>query len=68
MKKNDTTDLTIDLDRPAWGAKAIGRVINRTERQAFHLLEKGLLPATKVGQCWVSTPRKLLDHLGIEAA
>jgi hypothetical protein len=48
------------LDRPVWGAKAIGEVVSRSERQASYLLEKGLLPATKVGKLWTSTPRRLL--------
>jgi hypothetical protein len=55
MKSSDD-----NLDRPIWGAAAIAQVLNRTERQAFHLLEAGLLPATKIGQRWASTPRKLL--------
>jgi hypothetical protein len=49
-----------DLDRPVWGAKAIAEVVNRTERQTSYLLEKKLLPATKVGKLWTSTPRRLL--------
>jgi hypothetical protein len=43
-----------------WGAKAIGAVINRTERQAFHLLESGALPAKKIGNLWTGSRRKLL--------
>jgi hypothetical protein len=67
-----------DLDRPLWGAEAIGReaglfkkeketgqtVIDPKTgepevdiRRAFYLLESGLLPATKVGNQWSSTPR-----------
>jgi hypothetical protein len=49
-----------DLDRPIWGAAAFAEVLNRTERQVFHLLETGLLPAKKIGQRWTCTPRKLL--------
>jgi hypothetical protein len=49
-----------NLDTPVWGAAAIGRVLGRSERQAFHLLEKRLIDATKVGAIWVSTPRRLL--------
>jgi hypothetical protein len=56
------------LDTPIWGAAAIGRVINRSQRAVFHLLESGLLPAEKVGAIWVSTPRKLRKAIGIEAA
>jgi hypothetical protein len=57
-----------DLDRPVWGAKAIGKVINKSEKAAFYLLTKGYLPAEKVGESWVSTPRKLLQGIGIKAA
>jgi hypothetical protein len=53
-----------NLDLPLWGAEAIGRVavlLNEDGtvdiRRTFYLLEKGLLPATKVGNAWTSTPR-----------
>ena len=58
----------VDLDRPVWGAKAIGEVVNKSEKAAFYLLSRGLLPAEKVGESWVSTPRKLLQRIGIKAA
>jgi hypothetical protein len=61
-------DIVEDLDRPVWGAEAIGRSINRTEGQAFHLLNHGLVDADKVGGRWVSTPRRLLASLQQEAA
>ena len=56
------------LDRPLWGAQAIGEHINRNRRQTFHLLETGKLDATKVGAIWTSTPRRLNRSLGVEAA
>jgi hypothetical protein len=56
------------LDTPVWGARDIGKVINKSEKAAFYLLKKGLLPAEKVGESWVSTPRKLLHGIGIKAA
>jgi hypothetical protein len=49
-----------DLDRPIWGAREIGKVINRTQSQTFHLLEKKILPGKKIGKLWVSTARMLL--------
>jgi hypothetical protein len=52
-----------DPDVPVWGAAAIGRVIGRSERQAYHLLERRLLDATKIGAQWVSTPRRLLTGI-----
>ena len=63
MKSNES-----DPDRPIWGAREIAKVINRPERAVFHLLEKGHLPAGKVGGTWVTSRRKLLQHIGIEAA
>lgn len=46
-------------EKPIWGVKAIADVIGRSERQTFYMLEKGLLPAEKIGKSWVSTLRKL---------
>ena len=55
-----------NLDRPIWGAEAIGREVGLIDdngnvdiRKAFYLLENELLPGTKVGRQWVSTPRRL---------
>ena len=60
MSKDDHLDLT------CWGARAIGVAANVVDkngkprmRAVYHLLENGLLPATKVGKTWVSTPRRL---------
>lgn len=43
-------------DMPAfdivWGVKAISKLIGRTERQAFYMLEKGLIPGKKIGSRW----------------
>ena len=38
-----------------WGVAEIAEEIRRTPRQASHLLERGLLPATKIGRRWCST-------------
>ena len=51
-----------------WGALAIARAINKSERSVFHLLEAGLLPARKVGKCWVASRRKLIEALTGETA
>jgi len=56
------------LDEVLWGAAAIGAAINRTERQAHYLLERGLLDATKTGKIWTSTPRRLRGRLLGEVA
>jgi hypothetical protein len=59
-----------DLDRPLWGAREIGAVLNRSERKTYYMLEQGLLPATKVGKVWVTTPRRLMALVNgaVEAA
>lgn len=44
-----------------WEVAEIAKVIGRTERQAFHLLATGSLPAKKVGGRWVASRRKLLE-------
>ena len=59
----DLKDIVGDLDRPIWGAEAIGRVIDRTEGETFYLLGNGHLDASKVGGRWTSTPRRLLRSL-----
>jgi hypothetical protein len=55
-----------DLDRVLWGAEAIGREANVVDddgqvkiRATYYLLEKGLLPANKIGGQWASTPRRI---------
>ena len=45
-----------------WGCKAIAQVINKTPRATFHLLEKGQIPATKIGNQWATTRKKLREH------
>ncbi|RVD35609.1 DNA-binding protein [Mesorhizobium sp. M4A.F.Ca.ET.020.02.1.1] len=54
--------------RPLWGAKAIGEEIGLTERQTYHKLEKGLLPAKKIGDQWVADARQLHALISGEAA
>lgn len=46
-------------DEPVWGVRAFAPIIKRTERQTFHLLKTGQLPAKKIGGSYVSTRRKL---------
>ena len=55
-----------DLDVPLWGADEIGKVINRPRRMTFYMLQRGLLPAKKVGALWVSTRRQLRAALEVE--
>jgi len=57
-----------DGDTPIWGAANIGEVIGKPERATFHMLEKRLLPAKKVGGRWVASRKKLLEAVTGEAA
>lgn len=52
-----------EADDPIWEVKNIANVIKRSERQTFHLLSSGQLPAKKVGERWVASKRKLLMAL-----
>ena len=51
-----------------WGARNIGAFINRSERETYHLLEKGCLPAEKCGASWVSTKSRLRRMADPEAS
>ncbi len=62
------------LDVPVWGARAIALAAGIVDkhgkprvRAAYHLLEKKLLPADKVGKTYVSTPRRLRSIANGEA-
>ena len=49
----------------AWGAREIGKIIGRTERQAHYLLENGQLEsAKKKGGRWVASRAALLREFG----
>ena len=37
-----------------WGAEAIAKEIGVNRRKAFHLLERGMIPARKLGKHWVA--------------
>ena len=60
---NDTSS---DLDRPLWGAEAIGREAGILDdngdvnlNRVYYALEEGYLPASKFGNLWLSTPRRI---------
>jgi hypothetical protein len=55
----DQSDLAADILR---GAAAIGAFIGLDERQTFHGLQNGHIPATKEGRVWVSTRSRLRRH------
>jgi hypothetical protein len=68
----DLKNIVDPLDRPIWGARAFGDVINKNESQTFYLLGKKradgtpLLDADRVNGQYVSTPRRLLNSLQAE--
>ncbi|PAP94503.1 hypothetical protein [Mesorhizobium wenxiniae] len=51
-----------------WGAEAISVFIGRTQRATFHMLEKGELPARKVGGRWVAERSNLTKFFMEDAA
>jgi hypothetical protein len=62
----DADDDTIkDNDELVWGADAISRIINRTERQTFHLLKTGAIKSVKkVGGRYAGYPSALRREFG----
>lgn len=56
----DENQAKIQDDTPIWGASAIARAAGLPDRAAaYHLLERGLLPARRVGRRWVTTRARL---------
>jgi hypothetical protein len=45
-----------------FGAEAISKEIGQSVRKTFYLLEKGLLPAGKVGGQWVGSSGTIREH------
>lgn len=60
-----TTENALDL---VWGIDAIARLIGRTERQTYHMLRAGNLPAKQVGNRWVAERSKLIAFFMEDAA
>jgi len=54
-----TTILPNDL---IWGAQSIARYINRPLRTTYYLIEKGLIPAKKLGPRTIVARASELDH------
>jgi hypothetical protein len=54
MQSNDASH---DL---VWTGSEIAKVLSLTERQCWYLLERGILPARKIGGKWVASRRALL--------
>ncbi|MCH4560312.1 DNA-binding protein [Mesorhizobium jarvisii] len=65
------SNINVGLDL-VWGAAAIGRELNLSERQTYYVLEKGLLPGKKVGAQWVTSRHAIrtyfADLVPVEAA
>ncbi|MBY3472070.1 helix-turn-helix domain-containing protein [Rhizobium laguerreae] len=62
---NRTHANSIDL---IWGAEAIAKLIGRSQRATFHMLDSGELPAKKVGGRWVAERSVLIRFFNGEAA
>ena len=51
-----------------WGASEIAKLIGRSTRSTFHMLDSGELPAKKVGGRWVAERGKLIGFFTEDAA
>lgn len=51
-----------------WGATDIAKLIGRSARATFDMLEKGELPAKKVNGRWVASRQKLAEFFTEDAA
>jgi hypothetical protein len=60
-----TKNAEIELlgDDLIWGVAAISREIDLPVKKVFYRLERGDLPAKKVGAIWVASRRKLRAQL-----
>jgi hypothetical protein len=50
------------------GAENIGAYLGLNERQTFYLLERGKLPAKKLGGKWITTKQQLRRVVEVEAS
>ncbi|WP_105437529.1 helix-turn-helix domain-containing protein [Neorhizobium sp. T25_13] len=64
MTRNADNSVALDL---IWGAADIAKMIGRSQRATFDMLEKGQLPAKKVNGRWVVERSKLIAFF-MEAA
>jgi hypothetical protein len=65
MMKAEEKHGALDL---IWGAEEIAKLIGRTTRSTFHMLDNGELPARKVGGRWVAERGKLIAFFLGDAA
>jgi len=69
MAADEQATTKVHDDTPIWGASAIAREAGLPDRAAaYHLLERGLLPARRVGRRWVTTRTRLRQALTGERA
>ena len=55
MNRNLSDDLI-------WGADAIAKEMGLSRRQAYYMLDRGLLPAGQQGEKWVASRKALMEH------
>jgi hypothetical protein len=67
MEQSSTQVVATEHDQ-VWGAGQIAKVINRSTRVTFYLLETGKLPARKIGGRWTASRARLKEHLVGETA
>lgn len=67
IEAHESTATTPPLDL-IWGAKNIAREIGQSERMAFYLLEKRLIPGMKIGGRWCSSRGALRRRFEAPAA
>ncbi|MDX1193725.1 DNA-binding protein [Sinorhizobium medicae] len=65
MTKFEESAGALDL---IWGAEEIGKVIGRSTRATFDMLDKGELPGKKVNGRWVIARSKLIAFFMESAA
>lgn len=51
-----------------WGISGIANLIGRTDRQTYHMLVQGRLPARRVGERWVASRSEIERFFRGEAA
>jgi hypothetical protein len=64
MSELGTKDLATEplRDDLIWGIRGIAEEIGKSERQAFHLVDTGQIPAAKVGGRIVASRARLREH------
>lgn len=65
---SSTPTLAPSTEDIVWEVSNIAKIIGRSERQTYHLLSSGQLPAKQIGKRWVASRRKLLEAVLGDAA